>query len=80
MPQQKEKIDVVERQLRIREQLKDNQEVSVPELAVMFNVSEMTVHRDLKRLEDDGRVRRTRGGAVAAERMEFEFDFAFRRK
>ncbi len=77
---QKQKPDVLERQLVIREQLKINQEVSIPDLAVMFNVSEMTIHRDLKKLEDNGRVRRTRGGAVAAERMEFEFDFAFRRK
>ena len=74
------KISVVERHSRICELLKDNKQVSIVQLAQMFDVSEMTVHRDLRKLEEDGRIRRTRGGAIPAERMEFEFDFALRRR
>jgi DeoR family fructose operon transcriptional repressor len=33
----------------------------------MFNVSEMTIHRDLKTLDKTGLLRKTRGGALAPE-------------
>lgn len=65
---------------KIRELLKGGQKVSIPELAELFKVSEMTIHRDLRKLESRGQIKRTRGGALAAERMEFEFNFASRRK
>ena len=45
----------------------------------MFGVSEMTIRRDLDKLADSGQIQRTHGGAVVAERMTFEFDFAARR-
>ena len=76
----RQKLDVTQRQQKICELLESDQQVSIPVLAEMFGVSEMTVHRDLKKLEDDGRIRRMRGGAVPTEKMEFEFDFAFRRR
>ncbi len=76
----KMKVSVAERHSRIRTLLKDSKQVSIVQLAQMFEVSEMTVHRDLRKLEGDGRIRRTRGGAVPAEKMEFEFDFASRRR
>jgi DeoR family fructose operon transcriptional repressor len=41
--------------------------VTISELSQMFNVSEMTVHRDLKTLEGMGALRKTRGGALASE-------------
>jgi DeoR family fructose operon transcriptional repressor len=41
--------------------------VTISELSEMFNVSEMTVHRDLKTLERMGALRKTRGGALASE-------------
>ncbi len=59
--------------------VKDRHEVSICELAEKFNVSEMTIHRDLKKLENQGQIRKLRGIAVPAERMEFEFDFSERR-
>ena len=74
------KVSAAERHSRIRALLKDSKQVSIVQLAQMFEVSEMTIHRDLRKLEGDGRIRRTRGGAVPAERMEFEFDFASRRR
>jgi DeoR/GlpR family transcriptional regulator of sugar metabolism len=59
--------------------VKDRHEVSICELAEKFSVSEMTIHRDLKKLENQGQIRKLRGMAVPAERMEFEFDFSERR-
>ena len=60
--------------------LQAGEEVAIPELAVLFDVSEMTIRRDLDKLADSGMVRRTHGGAVSTERMAFEFDFAARRQ
>lgn len=73
------KVPVGQRRARIRELLAEKQAVSIPDLAAMFGVSEMTVRRDLDHLERGGVVRRTHGGALAAERMVFEFDFQARR-
>ncbi len=39
--------------------------VSVKELSELFGVSEVTVRRDLQRLHEEGRVRRTFGGGVS---------------
>jgi DeoR/GlpR family transcriptional regulator of sugar metabolism len=60
--------------------LQEKGEITILELTHQFGVSEMTVRRDLDRLEESGRVRRTHGGAMLAERMVFEFDFASRRQ
>ena len=68
------------RQAQTRELLQKNQQVTIPELAAMFSVSEMTVRRDLDKLQGTGQIRRTHGGAMPAERMEFEFDFTSRRQ
>ena len=68
------------RQSKVRELLKDGQNVSIPELADLFKVSEMTIHRDLRKLESQGQIKRMRGGALVAERMAFEFNFTSRRR
>jgi len=68
------------RQAKVRELLRSRQTVSIAELAAMFGVSEMTIRRDLNRLERTGQVRRTHGGVMPADRMVFEFDFAARRQ
>ena len=65
---------------KIREMLSRQTSVSIGHLAKLLKVSEMTIHRDLFKLEQTNSVRKTYGGAVAAERMIFEFDFAARRK
>lgn len=80
MPDTKKKKSVAQRQSEILEVLEEQGEVSIPDLADEFGVSEMTIRRDLDRLDEVGRVRRTHGGAVPAERMVFEFDFAARRR
>lgn len=70
----------MQREARLRDVLRVRGEASVSALAEELGVSEMTLRRDLDRLEAAGYVRRTHGGAVAAERIGFEFDFAARRQ
>lgn len=67
------------RQGRIRERLSIQPGVSIAELAREFDVSEMTVRRDLAALEAQSHVQRTHGGAVLTERMMLEFDYRDRR-
>jgi len=57
-----------------------DQRVSVPGLAEKFGVTQMTIHRDLDKLQQAGHIRKTWGGAEPAERMEFEFSFSRRRQ
>jgi DeoR/GlpR family transcriptional regulator of sugar metabolism len=71
---------MAQRDARLREVLRQRGEASIGEMASALGVSEMTLRRDLDRLERDGHVRRTHGGAVPAERLGFEFDFVARRQ
>jgi DeoR/GlpR family transcriptional regulator of sugar metabolism len=79
MVQRNHKAPAHKRQDEIRQMLKSNHEVTIPQMAQEFGVSEMTIHRDLRMLENNGHLRRTRGGAQPSDKMEFEFDFANRR-
>jgi len=76
----KSKLSSAQRENQIRQLLHQQREVSIGQLAEMFSVSTMTIRRDLDRLEYSGQVRRTHGGAVLADRMAFEFNFANRRR
>ncbi|MCH8551882.1 MAG: DeoR/GlpR family DNA-binding transcription regulator [Natronospirillum sp.] len=51
---------------------------SVDVLADKFGVSKMTIHRDLDFLEDDGLLRKVRGGASIEASGQFESDFRYR--
>lgn len=53
------------RKKEILEMLKRSDHIDVHQLSKKFNVSYMTVHRDLKELEQEGIVSRVYGGAVA---------------
>jgi DeoR/GlpR family transcriptional regulator of sugar metabolism len=53
------------RQAHLLEQLRKTGFVAVAEAAAMLAVSEMTIRRDLIDLENDGRLVRTHGGAIA---------------
>lgn len=55
----------LERHNRTLELLRDRGEISIEELAEMFGISAMTVHRDLDVLEERGLLRKVRGGAVS---------------
>jgi len=54
--------------------------VSIADLAVELQVSEMTVRRDLEVLEKSESIQRTHGGAVLSDRMVFEFEYRERQK
>jgi len=49
--------------------------VSVHDLVAEFDVSEITIRRDLALLAKEGRLQRVHGGAVSNERMAYEFSF-----
>jgi DeoR/GlpR family transcriptional regulator of sugar metabolism len=57
---------------QIQRLVQEQQQVRVAELSERLGVSEPTVRRDLQKLEDQGRVRRAHGGAVAVARDQDE--------
>jgi len=69
----------IERKNQIADLVRQGNSLAVKELAKIFNVSEMTIHRDLNTLQEQGHIERTYGGVMPAEKMEFEFDFSNRR-
>lgn len=67
-----------ERQDRISKYLLQHSSVRVQDLVDEFNVSAMTVHRDLDELERQGILRKVRGGATAEPSSLFEADMRYR--
>jgi DeoR/GlpR family transcriptional regulator of sugar metabolism len=55
-----------ERQQRILEIARDSRQVTVADLSNRFDVSEVTIRRDLRDLAEQGVLRRAHGGAVVA--------------
>jgi len=55
----------VDRRHRILQEVAERQTIHIAELATELGVSEMTIRRDITRLERDGFLRRTYGGATA---------------
>ncbi|MFS0785569.1 DeoR/GlpR family DNA-binding transcription regulator [Shouchella sp. 1P09AA] len=56
----------IERKRHILEYVKQHQLASVSELAVVCNVHQATIRRDLNELEDEGLLQRTHGGVMGA--------------
>ncbi|WP_027093921.1 DeoR/GlpR family DNA-binding transcription regulator [Cohnella thermotolerans] len=56
-----------ERKRKIAEYVQQKNRASVPELASLLQVSESTIRRDLRDLEEAKQLRRTHGGAVALQ-------------
>jgi DeoR/GlpR family transcriptional regulator of sugar metabolism len=54
-----------DRRVKILERVADGMSIAVADLAREFGCSEMTIRRDIQRLERDGFLRRTYGGATA---------------
>lgn len=57
-------MNINHRQAEISEELKKEKRMSVSALARKFHVSEMTIRRDLKILEEKGCIKRYNGGAI----------------
>lgn len=60
-----------QRQTDIVNVLREDERVSVKDLALRHSVAEMTIRRDLDYLEREGLVTRTHGGAATAGRLRF---------
>ena len=58
-----------ERLEKILEILNEEKKVKVSELAEKFQVSEVIIRKDLKRLEMEGRLKRTHGGAILLKEL-----------
>ncbi len=66
------------RQKLITEYIHEQGSLEVDELSEQFQVSRMTIHRDLDELEQQGVLRKVRGGATVHPSYLFESDIRFR--
>jgi DeoR family fructose operon transcriptional repressor len=64
-----------ERKVKIAQYVQEHSRASVPELSQYFEVSESTIRRDLKELEESKLLKRTHGGAVFMQEVNFEPTF-----
>ena len=71
-------MDAKARRDRIEERVRVEREVGYGELAAEFDVSEMTIRRDMEALETLGVVRRVVGGAIALKGKDNEPSFETR--
>lgn len=67
-----ENIIPADRQRRIQRMVQENGIVRVSELSRLFNVTELTIRRDLDLLEKHGILDRTHGGAILRHRISIE--------
>ena len=74
----KSELTKANRQSKICDLLHEKGHVSVTHFSKKMGVSEVTIRKDLKSLEETGVVVRTRGGAVLAEH--YKFDLPFRKQ
>ena len=68
------------RQSRILELLEKNGRVSIAEIKEMFNVSDMTVRRDLLTLDQMGYVTKVHGGVLAKNKLFLDGSFSHRER
>jgi DeoR family transcriptional regulator, fructose operon transcriptional repressor len=68
-------VHAIDRRHLILQRVAEEQTIHVAELARDLRVSEMTVRRDLRRLERDGFLRQTYGGATAHLTRSFDLSF-----
>ena len=69
----------IERRNDILERLQADKRVVVSELSAIYQVSEETIRRDLEKLENDGLVIKSYGGAVLNEHSIFDLPFNIRK-
>lgn len=68
----------VTRKSKIKDIVLEKKSVTVTELSKLFSVTEETIRRDLKQLEDDGFLTRTYGGAFIQDGVENNVDLTIR--
>ena len=68
----------IERRSQILSALEAEKRVLVPELSKKFRVTEETIRRDLEKLEKEGLLKKTYGGAVLAENLSAELPYRMR--
>ncbi|MBU3112769.1 DeoR/GlpR family DNA-binding transcription regulator [Clostridium lacusfryxellense] len=68
----------IERKRKIISLLEERNSVLVPELSKIFSVTEETVRRDLEKLEAEGFLKRTYGGAVINDSINSELPLKIR--
>ena len=73
-------VTVAERRDLIVDLVERVPQVSVGDLASRFGVTDVSIRRDLTTLEEQGRLRRIHGGAVAATRRQARDAFALRER
>lgn len=73
-------MTVVERRRRILEILKAKKKMSIGDLSKILGTSEITVRRDIKVLEHEGKVIRSRGIVFLPDLSEYELSFMEREK
>jgi DeoR/GlpR family transcriptional regulator of sugar metabolism len=71
-------MDVTERRTLIEERVIRTGEVSFGSLAEEFDVSEMTIRRDIEALQKEGVLRRVSGGAISLSGTAFEPSYGLR--
>jgi len=69
----------IERRRKTMELLQQNSKVYVNKLSELFSVTEETVRRDLEKLEKEGLIRRSYGGAVLKENTHDDISFMKRK-
>jgi DeoR family transcriptional regulator, fructose operon transcriptional repressor len=60
---------IEERHNKIHDLIRKKGRIEVPELSILFQISEDTIRRDLKILEERGLIQRTHGGAILSEKV-----------
>lgn len=68
----------LERRKEILNLIESKQSIKVQDLSKVFNVTEETIRRDLDKLEKEGYIKRTYGGAVLNERIDSDPPFNIR--
>ena len=68
----------IERRNQILSALEAEKRVLVPELAKKFEVTEETIRRDLEKLDKEGLLKKTYGGAVMADNLSAELPYRMR--
>jgi DeoR/GlpR family transcriptional regulator of sugar metabolism len=66
---------VPERQEKIVEIVNEKGSIRVSELSPIFNVTEETIRRDLEKLENEGLLKRTHGGAISVKEAPNELPY-----